>query len=459
MGGEYDLDELKELMKPIIVGSGPPKMNPKLEELFVDDIADANVKARIEIAKHSNHTLFEKSWTDGIIGDKNLGWIPRRQLLLCLQEQQFSNKELGTEKKIQSIVNTLDCFELTLDAIKFWNLKYDFPQLYSHRRGEHTFLFTDKSQKLNCWKCLIFVARTYQTQQLLKKKKTDKIKPSLMRKIKAYLSIMNDHVRPNNSELNRLLTKKAEKFQEKKLLEAKTTKRKTKTNTKTIKKVAAKPKKGSAKLAGPKTTGLSHEDESNVASSSRSPITTKQVSGVMKSTRRDTQKSKKPPNRKSTAAKTKTSSSKKAPPRSRKVAATVASTKKRKSGTIVMNTTFSDRNFGRGGKKRRRGNDDDARPTAPAPAPRRVSDLETVPAPTIASPTVRRRKCKNVTGGTCSEREKVLVTSFAMIEQTVSQMNKMMNFFGTTLNNMDGWKQEIRENIVERKKGKAATRI
>mmetsp|Transcript_54340 Transcript_54340/g.58921 ORF Transcript_54340/g.58921 Transcript_54340/m.58921 type:complete len:276 (+) Transcript_54340:1326-2153(+) len=270
-----------------------------------------------------------------------------------------------------------------------------------------------------------------------------------MRKIKAYLSIMNDHVRPNISELNRLLTKKAEKFQEKTLLEAKTKE----TKTKTTKKVAAKPKKGSAKLAGPKTTGLSDEDEPNIATSFRS--TTKQVNGVMKS--KDKQKSKKPPSRKSTATKTKASSSKKAPPRSRKVAATAASTKKRKSDTTVMNTMLSDKNLGRGGKKRRRDNDDDARPTAsvinrPAPV------LETVPAPAPApapaSPAVRRRNYKNVIGGTCSERENVLVTSFGMVEQHVSQMNKMMQFFGTTLQNMGGWKQEIHDNIVKKKREK-----
>jgi hypothetical protein len=86
--GENDIDELKKLMEPVVVGgTGPPKMNPKLEPLFGDTLADANLKARIEIAKQSN-MLFDSSWKEGKIGNADLGWIPSRQLLLCLQEER-----------------------------------------------------------------------------------------------------------------------------------------------------------------------------------------------------------------------------------------------------------------------------------------------------------------------------------------------------------------------------------
>ena len=87
-----------------------------------------------------------------------------------------------------------------------------------------------------------------------------------MRKIKAYLGIMNDHVNSNVAEHKRLLEKKDEKSQKK--LKAKITtvttvttmkKKKPVESTKKAAPVKSKKKKFQ-KMAGPKTTGLDDED-------------------------------------------------------------------------------------------------------------------------------------------------------------------------------------------------------
>ncbi len=81
--GEEPLDRWKELMKPI----GDNEMNPLLSDLYGDPLAKTIFSAKIEIA--SLEHLFETSWKWGKVGSLTLGWIPRRQLLLCLDEDKI----------------------------------------------------------------------------------------------------------------------------------------------------------------------------------------------------------------------------------------------------------------------------------------------------------------------------------------------------------------------------------
>ena len=189
--GEEPLDRWKQLMKPV----GDDEMNPLLSELYGDPLAKTIFSAKIEIA--SLEHLFETSWKWGKIGSLSLGWIPKRQLLLCLDENKIMSPTTvatpvarqhntiddtkdskedgnGTDEKsnddgdddddneekdsksedeedagddddeeddergsemeaLRKVARKLECFELVIAAMREWKLKYEYPELYSSK--------------------------------------------------------------------------------------------------------------------------------------------------------------------------------------------------------------------------------------------------------------------------------------------------------------------------------------
>jgi hypothetical protein len=196
--GEDCFDELKNILLPIAVpGGNEDQINPKMELLFGDVLARALYNAHIEIAKSG--MIYSPSWREGKIRGRSFGWIPRRQLLLVLHEQRFARSDVAI---LQAIVKNLNCFDLTVEAMKNWNFVHTYPNLASNLR-EKTFIFDN--QKIRCCKCEIFVARAFATLQILRK--SHEISQSLTNKIKKCLNIMNKYVRPNQKELTRLQQK------------------------------------------------------------------------------------------------------------------------------------------------------------------------------------------------------------------------------------------------------------
>ncbi len=263
--GEVPLDRWKALMNPVVDGSDEP-MNPLLSKLYGDPLARSIFRARIEIA--SLEHLFDTSWKYGKIGKLSLGWIPKRQLLLCLDVDKIrspttsatpvgkksktrvfelkdseDDKESGESDEtdasdddddgederdaeieaLQKAARKLECFELVIACMREWKLKYEYAELYSCKEvGEYLFRNTndneekssgtgsnDNQAKKNCFKCLIFVARAFATLLLFNEEK--KAPPSLIQKVRDCLKIMNQHAKAHPTELARIQKKKKRK--------------------------------------------------------------------------------------------------------------------------------------------------------------------------------------------------------------------------------------------------------
>lgn len=195
--GEDCFEEFRTLMD---CSETDGKVNPRMETLVGDKLARDICNAHREIGKSG--MLYSANWKEGKIRDSDFGWIPKRQLLLCLHEHRFAK---GNVIVLQAVTKNLDCSKLVLEAMKLWDLMDAYPNLASNK-NEETFVFG--SLKVSSFKCQIFVARAFATLQILNK--TEGIQQSLTKKIKACLDIMNKHVRANPVELARI-RKKAKK--------------------------------------------------------------------------------------------------------------------------------------------------------------------------------------------------------------------------------------------------------
>jgi hypothetical protein len=298
-----------------------------------------------------------------------------------------------------------------------------------------------------------------------------------MRKIKAYLGIMNDHVNCNVAEHKRLLEKKYEKSQKK--LKAKMT---TATTTKKLmgskpnKKAAPiKPKKKFQKMAGPKITGLDDEDgeqpiiDFSIRSGSKNAkrkIGIKNLPPHQKSTRVMKHKLKQPPpstirkdniTTTTTTTTTAPSSSQARESKKRINIKTVASTNKNKKNVKGNSTAPTAANTIRQTAAAAAATVV-VHPTATAAAcsshPSSGDIPESSSYPGLESEEPARRQYKNVIDGTYEERESILITGFSIIEKQLSQMNKMMNFFEQQLqpDNQYIFKQEIRDNVLDERR-------
>jgi hypothetical protein len=252
--GEDCFDKLKNMLEPVPGGdpSSSDQINPKINSLFGDVLACTLYNAYHEIG-HSG-MLFSANWREGKIRNRNLGWIPKRQLLLCLREHRFAKADVSL---LQAVIKNLDCVELVIETMKTYNLSYDYPNLASNTNTntkDKAFIFD--TQKVRCLKCMIFVARSFACMQNLNT--THEISSSLTKNIKACLSIMNNHVRPNQKGLTKLTLK--------------------------INKKIASSKK--TKKAGPKTTGLPIVEQSESSSSSDQQVSAKRHSTNISSSSR-----------------------------------------------------------------------------------------------------------------------------------------------------------------------------
>ena len=193
--GEDCFEEFRVLMDG---SESKGAINPRMIALVGDKLAQDLSNAHYEIGKSG--MLYSANWKEGKIRDSDFGWIPKRQLLLCLHEHRFAKANAIV---LQAVTKNLDCTRLVLEAMKLWDLMDTYPNLASNK-NEESFAFAGV-QKVFCYKCQIFVARAFATLQILNK--TERIQQSLTRKVKACLTIMNKHVRVNQIELARMTRK------------------------------------------------------------------------------------------------------------------------------------------------------------------------------------------------------------------------------------------------------------
>jgi len=197
-------DSFKSLMVPVASTSTSDSdritaaRESKLENIFGSRLIHL---AYSEIEKSG--MIFCSKWREGKISSTTeFGWIPRKQLLLLLQQDRFAK---ATLQELQAIVLNTDSFELVMDTMKTFNLLSQYPRLASNKYSGAFAFEAVESQKKDCCKCAIFVARSFATMQILKK--THEITSSLTVKLKACLSIMDNHSRPNKTEYTDLKQK------------------------------------------------------------------------------------------------------------------------------------------------------------------------------------------------------------------------------------------------------------
>jgi hypothetical protein len=187
--GEQCFEELKGLMIPIIFENGMKGMNPEMKFVFGDKLSLSVYAAHHEIGRSGK--CFVPGWTDGkMLRGIKRGWLPNRQLLLCLHDNRFGDAEDTT---LRQITKNLNCYKIVDEAMGEWDLEEEFLRLSS------CMTYTYERDKSDCYKCEIFVARAFATLQILKK--LDAVDESLMKKVKACLSIMNKNVRVNAGRL------------------------------------------------------------------------------------------------------------------------------------------------------------------------------------------------------------------------------------------------------------------
>jgi hypothetical protein len=192
--GEPSFGELLELITPVV---RPLKIAEDGREVssveasgvvFGDKLASYIHSARRELALQQECYLTR--WSSGKIRSEDCGWVPKKFLLLCLFGDKISNASLNT---LQYIIRDLQCTKAVHAAMREWKLQDDYPELLSCKK------FSYVSNKDNCMKCEIFVARAFYTAQVLST--VDNLELSLCAKIKDCLAIMNDNVRFNEKKV------------------------------------------------------------------------------------------------------------------------------------------------------------------------------------------------------------------------------------------------------------------
>ena len=176
--GESAFDELKKLLVP---ADEKGTIHTQASKLFGSRLAESIVTAFFQIGRSG--MLFSPQWIDGKIRGVAVGWIPKPILLLCLHEQRFVR---ASEAILSGIIKDLEVDNIIGDSISEYKLDREFINLSSNTAYTYT------KNKTVCYKCEIFAARAFRAVKVLKWKV---IEPTLWKKIKDCLTIMNEFVR------------------------------------------------------------------------------------------------------------------------------------------------------------------------------------------------------------------------------------------------------------------------
>jgi hypothetical protein len=116
--------------------------------------------------------------------------LPKELLLLCLRPERIARAQ---DTVLRSIITDLNCQGFVLTALVDLGLADKFVNLRAAADSPYCFL----KARTACFKCIVFVARSVCALQLLGqwKKHDTVVEPSLLKKIHACLTILNEQVR------------------------------------------------------------------------------------------------------------------------------------------------------------------------------------------------------------------------------------------------------------------------
>ena len=178
------------------------------------ELKDRTLQAQQVIASLSSSKKKSKLLPTDAIFD--LGWVPSRFLVLCLQESDIPS---ATLQELRHASRELQLIVTVKNALIAWKLQEEFLQVAAARgNNRQTVYQTSDAQLLRlCYHCELFVARVASCCEIFQLKKPPK---SLMVKVKQCLSILNENVKAcqdNLEEVQGLLAQqKAAKERKKK---------------------------------------------------------------------------------------------------------------------------------------------------------------------------------------------------------------------------------------------------
>jgi hypothetical protein len=192
--GEPIFDQVKAYLDPVLVEhddvSRRLEPSPKARHVWGPALAQTIVETSDLIA--SSGILYGAGWGEGRVHDRDVGRLPPRLLLLCLQEQRIGRSNTATCGRVVRDLDLVRELGRTLASYSNWRGKY----LNLHQecgkkasvRGDAPVFLARK--RLQCLKCVIFVLRAVTCIQVLKKAS---INESLRKKLEACLSILDDN--------------------------------------------------------------------------------------------------------------------------------------------------------------------------------------------------------------------------------------------------------------------------
>jgi hypothetical protein len=189
--GETAFDLIKSLFVPTEEEEGVFSVSATSKKVFGSRLAESLAAAYLHIGKSG--MLYSPAWQEGKIRGMQCGYIPKSYLLLCLHEQRFIK---ANDAVLSGVIKDLGTWKIVKDAMKEWKLENEYLNLASSSS-----CFVYQSQRSACCKCEVFVARARICVKALNRTKLDE---SLIEKIKTCLRIMDDHVKVNKRELEKL---------------------------------------------------------------------------------------------------------------------------------------------------------------------------------------------------------------------------------------------------------------
>lgn len=157
--GEDLFENFKALLVPAN-GSGrrQHRASSAAIKVFGESVADSILEASSKIG-HSG-VIYSPEWKDGTIRGAKVGSIPTPILLLLLQEQRFSRP--GVTGALVQVVVDFELCRTVIKALVRWNMVDKYPKVSQTTTHAH---FT--TQKVQCYKCLIFIARVFHCMKIL----------------------------------------------------------------------------------------------------------------------------------------------------------------------------------------------------------------------------------------------------------------------------------------------------
>ena len=157
--GEDLFENFKALLVP---ASGSGRRQQRASEaaikVFGESLADAILEASSKIGLSG--VIYSPEWKDGSIRGAKVGSIPTPILLLLLQEQRFSRP--GVTGALVQVVVDFELCRTVIKALVRWNMVDKYPKVSQTTTHAH---FT--TQKVQCYKCLIFIARVFHCMKIL----------------------------------------------------------------------------------------------------------------------------------------------------------------------------------------------------------------------------------------------------------------------------------------------------